>query len=145
MIVNFYDEVEDSLLRFAVIAAYYQGAWVFVRHKERTTYELPGGHREEGESIRCSAQRELYEETGIHEAILHPVCVYSVIGKNRVNESGEESYGMLYYAQVSAIGKRPESEIGEVLLLDKDPEAWTYPDIQPLLLAKVKEWVRKEL
>mgnify|MGYP006922425427 CR=1 FL=1 len=44
--VRFYDEVDDALLKFAVIAARSEGKWVFCRHKERTTLEIPGGHRE---------------------------------------------------------------------------------------------------
>jgi hypothetical protein len=49
--VKFYDYIEDSLLRFAVIVAKYKGKWVFCKHKERDTYEVAGGHREENESI----------------------------------------------------------------------------------------------
>ena len=49
--VRFYDTVEDSFFRFAVILTRYQGQWVFCKHKERDTYEAPGGHREAGESI----------------------------------------------------------------------------------------------
>ena len=45
--VNFYDDVDDSLLKFAVIISKASGKWVFCKHKERDTYEIPGGHREE--------------------------------------------------------------------------------------------------
>ena len=57
-------EIDDRLLRFAVIAARYRDQWVFCRHKERDTWEIPGGHREAGESIDSAAMRELREETG---------------------------------------------------------------------------------
>ena len=43
--VNFYDDVDDSLLKFAVIISKASGKWVFCKHKERDTYEIPGGHR----------------------------------------------------------------------------------------------------
>ncbi len=49
--VRFYDRVDDGLLRYAVIAARAGGRWVFCRHRERDTLELPGGHREPGEDI----------------------------------------------------------------------------------------------
>ena len=49
--VKFYNSVEDSLLKFAVIISQSKGKWVFCKHKERDTYEVPGGHREDGESI----------------------------------------------------------------------------------------------
>ena len=44
--VKFYDTVDDSLLKFAVIISQSNGKWVFCKHKERDTYEVPGGHRE---------------------------------------------------------------------------------------------------
>ena len=43
--VNFYEKVEDSLLEFAVIISKSKGKWVFCKHRERDTYEVPGGHR----------------------------------------------------------------------------------------------------
>ena len=62
--VKFYDTVDDSLLKFAVIISQSNGKWVFCKHKERDTYEAPGGHREVGEDILETAKRELQEETG---------------------------------------------------------------------------------
>ena len=48
MEVKFYDTVNDELLKFAVIISQSNGKWVFCKHKERDTYEVPGGHREAG-------------------------------------------------------------------------------------------------
>ena len=39
--VKFYDTVDDSLLKFAVIISQSNGKWVFCKHKERDTYEAP--------------------------------------------------------------------------------------------------------
>ena len=41
--VRFYDTVNDELLKFAVIISQSNGKWVFCKHKERDTYEVPGG------------------------------------------------------------------------------------------------------
>lgn len=135
--VNFYDSVDDKLLKFAVIVSRSEGKWVFCKHKERNTYEVPGGHREKGETILETAKREMMEETGAVQFIINSVCVYSVTGKNRVNETGDETYGMLYYAEISEFNPNLNSEMEKIELFDELPEAWTYPDIQPLLVAEV--------
>ena len=114
MKVRFYDSVADEKLKFAVIAVWSLEGWLFVRHRMRDTWELPGGHREEGESIDACAKRELYEETGIRKKGLTRICVYSVEGRTRVNETGVECYGMLYMTCAAAAAKIPESEIAEV-------------------------------
>lgn len=140
MKVNFYDKIDDSLLKFAVIISKYEGKWVFCKHKERQTYEIPGGHRESGEQIMETAKRELHEETGALEFTITPICVYSVIGKNRVNQTGEESFGMLYYADIYAFEDELHSEMEWVYFFDDLPANWTYPLIQPLL---VDEYLRR--
>ena len=45
MSVNFYENVDDGLLKFAVIMTKTNGKWVFCKHKLRDTWEVPGGHR----------------------------------------------------------------------------------------------------
>ena len=50
--VNFYDSINDSMLKFAVIIARHNGKWVFCKHKERNTWEAPGGHREDMELMK---------------------------------------------------------------------------------------------
>lgn len=132
--VKFYNSVEDSLLKFAVIISKSNGKWVFCKHKERDTYEIPGGHREDGESILETAKRELQEETGAVRFHIEPICVYSVTGKTRVNETGEETFGLLCYAEILAFSDKLYSEMEKVVLMEKLPESWTYPFIQPKLI-----------
>ena len=134
MEVKFYDTVDDALLKFAVIIARADGKWVLCKHRERNTYEIPGGHREPGEAIDDTAVRELQEETGAKDFAIKPVCAYSVTGKNRVNDTGEEMYGMLYFADISGFEQELHSEMEKVCLFDKLPEALTYPEIQPELV-----------
>ena len=145
MKVNFYEAIDDALLAFVVIVSKANGKWVFCKHKERDTYEVPGGHREEGETILQAAKRELIEETGAVRFQIQPICVYSVIGKTRVNESGEESYGMLYYADIEEFEGELHSEIEKVVLFDELPDEWTYPEIQPLLIAEVQRRMQNGL
>ena len=98
------------------------------------SYEIPGGRRELGETIFETAKRELREETGALEFQISPVCVYSVIGKTRVNQTGEESYGMLYFADIHSFEKELHSEMECIHFFDELPTEWTYPQIQPLLI-----------
>lgn len=136
--VKFYDTIDDQLLKFAVIIARTNGKWVFCKHKERDTYEVPGGHREEGEDILTTAKRELREETGAVDFSLKPVCVYSVKGKTRINKNvDDETFGMLFIADIFSF-EALHFEIEKILITDHLPEHWTYPLIQPKLLDEAK-------
>ena len=134
--VKFYDTVDDSLLKFAVIISQSNGKWVFCKHKERDTYEASGGHREIGEDILETAKRELQEETGAIQFDINPICVYSVTGKNSVNETGEETFGLLCFAEIRKFSGQLDSEMEKVVLMDELPQNWTYPLIQPKLIEK---------
>ncbi|MDR7856726.1 NUDIX domain-containing protein [Tissierella sp.] len=123
--------IEDNKLKFAVIMARYEGKWIFVRHKERLTWEIPGGHRETNEDINFTASRELVEETGAKDFKISPVCIYSV------NRDGIESFGQLFYSQVESLDELPISEIGEIRLFDTLPQSLTYPLIQPYLFKRI--------
>ncbi len=137
--VKFYDRIDDELLKFAVIISNTDGKWVFCKHKERDTYEVPGGHRENGESILEAAKRELAEETGANSFNITPICVYSVKGKTRVNENlDEETFGMLFFADIFAFDDELHSEMEKIIITDSLVENWTYPLIQPKLIEEAK-------
>lgn len=136
--VKFYDKIEDSLLDFAVILAKTDGKWIFCKHKERDTLEVPGGHREAGETILEAAKRELREETGATDFDIKPICGYSVKGKTRVNENvDDESFGMLFIADVFSF-EEIHSEIEKIVISDELVDNWTYPLIQPKLIAEAQ-------
>nr|WP_326127830.1 NUDIX domain-containing protein [uncultured Oscillibacter sp.] len=136
--VKFYDHAEDALLKFAVILARTGGKWVFCRHRDRDTYEIPGGHREPGEDILSAAKRELREETGAVEFTIRPVCAYSVRGKTGTHKSAEEeTFGMLFMADITSF-EALHCEIEAILVTDRPVDRWTYPLIQPRLLAEAR-------
>ena len=135
--VKFYDDIEDELLKFAVIISKTQNKYVFCKHKDRNTWEVPGGHREQGENILDTAKRELYEETGALEFDIEPICVYSVTAPD--NFDGKESFGMLFFADIKCFETELHSEIERIVITSELPEMWTYPDIQPHLMEEAKK------
>ena len=131
MEVKLYEKkVDDNLLEYAVIISRYHNQWVFCRHKQRITYEIPGGHRENGESIDEAAKRELKEETGALVFEMQTLCDYSVQSDDKIN------YGRVYVANIALLGELPDSEIGEVIISEELPEKWTYPEIQKKFIEK---------
>ena len=56
--VKFHDNVSDELLKFAVIISKTNGKWVFCKHKERETYEVPGGGEEKWVNLFLRLQKE---------------------------------------------------------------------------------------
>ncbi|RXQ95904.1 NUDIX domain-containing protein [Ancylomarina salipaludis] len=121
-------EVTEELLKYAVIVtADNKGNWIFVRHKERTTWEIPGGRHEPNEEIIKTAERELIEETGATRFSLKAICIYSVSIDSNI------TYGLLAYAEVQEFGKTLTLEIAEKRAFGELPTELTYPMIQPLL------------
>ena len=135
--IKFYDDIEDELLKFAVIISKTQNKYVFCKHKDRDTWEVPGGHREQDENIIDTAKRELYEETGALEFDMEPVCVYSVTASD--NFDGKESFGMLFFADIKCFEAELHSEIEKIAIMSGLPEMWTYPNIQPHLMEEAKK------
>ena len=134
--VRFYDDIDDSLLKFAVIIAKSADKWVFCKHQKRNTYEVPGGHREPGELIDDTAKRELYEETGATDYTLKRICVYSVTAPENFN--GEETFGMLYFSDILSFENELHNEIEKIIITDRLVKDWTYPLIQPKLIEEAR-------
>lgn len=132
------EQIEEKLFDYAVVMAKMNGQWIFCRHKDRDTWEFPGGHREPGETIFQAAKRELYEETGAAGFDIYPVSAYKVHGVY-------DRYTMLYVADLGALGEIPEnSEIAEIMLTTKTPDKLTYPDTHPYLFAAVQKWLNRQ-
>jgi 8-oxo-dGTP diphosphatase len=140
MEIEFYplESIENEQLKYAVIVSKHNGQYVYVKHRDRLTWEIPGGRREEGELIADTARRELVEETGAVEYQIEPVIIYAV------HSEGITSYGQLYYAEISELGHQLEHEIEMVGLFETSPIPQTYPDIQPILLNRVEKMLMKK-
>ncbi len=121
--------------KYVVVCTFLDGKVVLSRHKERTTWETQGGHIEPGETPLEAARRELYEESGIRDAEIIPICDYCGYRGTRF------SYGVFFVAKASAPGVLPASEIAEVRIFDALPEAenLTYPLMTPLLYEEARK------
>ncbi|MCM1065654.1 MAG: NUDIX domain-containing protein [Eubacterium sp.] len=124
---------------FVAIFAEYQGKWVYCWHTRRESFEHPGGHVEPGETPMQAARRELYEETGITDHRLTPLWDYEFIwpdGRGKNN-------GRVFHAEVHALGKLPESEMGRIEFFDSVPENYTYdPEEEKQDLERVQKVIQ---
>lgn len=123
---------------YVVIALVYKSSWVWVKQKNRTTWELPGGHVELNETPIEAALRELFEETGATDCSLTPLCDFAVSHNNK------DSFNRFYFATTTELGNLPESEIEEVKLFpDIPPYPLTHGTIQTQLFEIAKKHYNK--
>lgn len=128
--VEFFETAGNNKVKYVVIAARYRGKWILCKHKRRSTYEMPGGHIEDGEEPAFAARRELFEETGAVEFEFFPVSVYKV-----------DDYGVLYYADVKRLDDLPDFEMEGIYFFDRLPDKLIYPSIHPKLFEKVGQFL----
>lgn len=117
---------------YTVICTAYQGKWILSKHKKRNTWETQGGHIEDGETPLECARRELFEESGIKDADIYPVCDYWGFNSQAC------SNGMVFLAVAHSLGELPESEMKETKLFDTLPAELTYPQTSPKLYAEAE-------
>lgn len=134
--VEFHNAAPHNIpLTYVVIVSRHNGQWVLVRHKERSTYEIPGGHIEPGEDCTTAAKRELYEETGAKEFALDFISIYTVTTDEKT------SGGYLFFADIQKLAELLDYEMAELVLMDQLPRNLTYPLIQPHLFNQVLNWM----
>lgn len=121
---------------FVVICSFYRGKWVLSKHKKRNTWETQGGHIEAEETPLEAAKRELFEESGISDAEIYPVCDY--LGY----DSKDSATGVVFLAVVHSLGAMPESEMGEIGFFDEIPAKLTYPNVSPVLFREAEKILR---
>jgi len=131
-----FESLGDDALTYVIIGARCKGQWVFVRHRERCSWDIPAGHIERGETPGQAAGRELREETGAREFSLDGVCDY------RVHEAGQTGAGRLYLAFIEGPMAPLEHEIVAIRLDEELPDILTYPKVQQVLFRELKGQLR---
>ena len=76
--VKFYETIEDSLLKFAVIICKSKGKWVFCKHKDRDTYEVPGGTGKKEKASLKLQKGSCGKKPGLLNLIL-PRCAFILL------------------------------------------------------------------
>lgn len=127
--------LESSELIYVIIGTRENGKWIFVRHRERNTWELPAGHIEPGEAAAEAARRELYEETGVSKADLRAIYDYTV------SLNGSTRSGRIFFARVLERDALPGSEIGEIRVSANSPEPATYPEVHWKFIQILEEFI----
>lgn len=126
----------DSLkpLRFVVVCSFYKGRMLLSYHRDHQSWETQGGHIEQGETPEEAARRELFEESGVNDAEMIPVCDYYAY------DSEGSSNGRVYAAVIHTLGQLPPNEMSKVQTFESFPDNLTYPYVTPVLF---QEAVRK--
>lgn len=110
---------------YVVMMSRYQGKYLMSRHKDRSAWEMQGGHIEPGETPEEAARRELYEESGAVSFELVPLCDYSGEEPGRNNDGK----GKVFLTNIFEIQSLPDSEMAEIRQFDEIPDDLTYPEI----------------
>lgn len=121
----------NASIEYVVVFASYNNEFILVRHKDRKTWEFPGGKIEKGESAKTAAKRELFEETGALDFNLRESGYFNVI------IDGKNSYGKVFKSTVKLLGNLPNSEIAEIKFTKNLKYKLTHEKIYEVLLNNI--------
>ena len=127
-------------LKYVVVCSFYHGKYMLSRHKKRDTWETQGGHIEPNETPLEAAKRELFEESGVSDADLYPVCDYFGY------DADGSANGTVFLAVIHQLGSMPDSEMKEISIFDTLASALTYPNVSPQLFeeaAKIQDGLQQ--
>ncbi|MFC5471890.1 NUDIX domain-containing protein [Cohnella suwonensis] len=129
------NDVEHEPVKFAVVIAKFKNQFIIIYNKKRGGWEIPGGNRENGETLLHTASRELFEETGAVRFELIPFGIYQ----------WNESLEMVFFAEVHEIDNIPDFEIDEIKFEDALPEGMNFGNMFYIFADKWNEVKDKKL
>ena len=127
-----------SPLRFVVVCSFYEGRMLLSYHSGHQSWETQGGHIEPGETPEEAAKRELYEESGVNNAEILPVCDYFAY------DSEGSSNGRVYAGIIHQLGQLPPNEMSRIQAFYDFPENLTYPFVTPILFQEAKKMMNEK-
>ena len=123
---------------YVVIGARYRNQWIFVRHRERSTWEIPGGHIEDGETPEQAMLREAREELGIDVR-----DYWLSVERKFINVHGKEQHTFLFVAPAEVQGPLVLGEgqaMGWFLQNELDATSIVPHCLETLQMIFAKEW-----
>lgn len=138
MKISVYELHKLKTYTFITILAKYHDKWLFIKYKNKSTWENINGVIEMYEKPIDTAKRELREKTGALEFTIKPIFDIWIANNDT------ESNGMVFFADISVLGKLPESEIEKVGQFSSLPICLTYPETAKILLDEYKKYSVKE-
>jgi 8-oxo-dGTP diphosphatase len=118
-------------MRFTFVVIRHNQDFLLVHHRQRQTWELPGGHIEAGESARDCAIRELFEETGQRVDSLD----FRAVLKYRSESENRFYYGTLYAGQLPSPAPFHENEeISQITFWDGNKSIGYIDDIDAAVI-----------
>lgn len=113
-----FNEIPDELKLKAHAVCLYKGKMLLVNHPEWDIWSIPGGTRDDGESIEETLKREITEETNCRVVDFTPIAYQKIISPH-----GEKChYRLQYLCNVVPLGEFQEDSAGNI-----DKIVWIEP------------------
>lgn len=117
--VEHFNDIPDDLKLKAHAVCIYNGEMLLVHHPEWDIWSLPGGTRDEGESIEETLKREIKEETNCRVVDYRPIAVQKIISPT----TSKHYYRLQYLCNVVPLGgfdKDPAGNINKITWIEPD-------------------------
>jgi len=105
-----FDELDTSLVKKIHAVCYMDGKVVLVNHPEWNIWGIPGGTREDGESVFDTLHREIQEETNCCVEKVAPLSYDKVIHP----DDNTYSYRLYFFCKVSKIDEFHSDTAGNI-------------------------------
>ncbi len=113
--------VEEYELKYVLIIAIVDNTKIILsRHKDRTSWDIPGGHIERGETAKEAAIRELYEETGVTENEIQEMYRLADYHACDINSDSKGAFCRIFIAHIKHLPDSPPAEFEMVETITYD-------------------------